>query len=471
MIIYFAVFITLICNNIVEIEFYAFCAFISGILLLLDISFIAKRDKWIINPFFYVDIYLFFTAVISPIFQFHFYTTDSWFEYLTDIPSDWTPYANIVAGLYLVGIIIWLVVKDCLNRKRSNEKSLNRIWRIPSYRIKYIYILLFISFVLQTYIYISLGGITGYIQIYSEGGFSGYGFLFVFSEIFPLLLILLYFIKAKESAYFHKWSIIYLFLAALFFTCLYFGGLRGSRSNTLYTLVHAIFLIHLCFRKFSKTQLLVICALCYSFLYIGKIYKNTRGQIFTDKYYTISEGVESGKGKNAVVGNFSKYSFQVYLIYKYEKSDYYTPKLGSTYVGDVLNFIPFYEPENPIHKTAALSELLHGKDHRVQERRSSYVGGLLGETIINFGWIFSPLIFILFTYVIHIIKSKCLALSFDDVRFFLIPLFINLSLIMFNSDLDNVLFFIIKRIIPFLLIISFLKREEIVNLKPYCLNK
>jgi hypothetical protein len=368
MIIYFAVFITLICNNIVRIEFYAFCAFISGILLLLDISFIAKRDKWIINPFFYVDIYLFFTVVIAPIFQFHFYTTDSWFEYLTDIPSDWTPYANILSALYLVGIMIWLVVKDYLNKKRSNEKSLNHIWHIPSHRTKYIYILLFISFVLQTYTYIFLGGITGYMQTYSEGGFSGYGFLFVFSEIFPLLLILLYFIKAKESAYFHKWSVIYLFLAVLFFICLYFGGLRGSRSNTLWTLVHAILLIHLCIRKFPKTQLLVICALCFSFLYIGKIYKNTRGQIFTDKNYTITEGAESVKGVNIIGGDFSRYSFQTYLIYKYKKSDYYTPKLGSTYLGDVLKYIPFYEIKNPIDKTAALSEFLFGKDHRVQER-------------------------------------------------------------------------------------------------------
>jgi hypothetical protein len=280
----------LIYNNIVKIEFYSLIAFISGILLLFDIFSIVKREKWIINPFFYVDIYLFFTAVIAPVFQFYFYAPGSWFVYLTDIPSDWTPYANILSGLYLIGISIWLVVKYSLDKKRKNKKSSNYIWRIPPYRIKYIYIVLFVSFVLQTCVYISLGGITGYIQTYAGDrgeGFSGYGFLFVFAEVFPLVLILLYIIKAREKTYLRKWTAIYLFLLFLFFTCLYFGGLHGSRSSTLYTLVHAVFLIHICIRKFSKTQLAIVCALGFSFLYIGKIYKQTRGGIFTDTSYTI----------------------------------------------------------------------------------------------------------------------------------------------------------------------------------------
>jgi hypothetical protein len=69
------------------------------------------------------------------------------------------------------------------------------------------------------------------------------------------------------------------------------------------------------------------------------------------------------------------------------------------------------------------------------------------------------------------IKRKCFALSMDDIRFFLIPPLMNLSIVIFNGDLDNVLFFMIKRIILLLLIISFLRKKERIELKQYYLPK
>lgn len=440
-------FIILYIFNIIEIELYSICALISSIILLIDIFVILKQEKYLVNPFLYLDVFLFFTTVFAPIF--HFYS-GSWLVYITNIPEDWTPFANKLSGLYLFCILILFITRNILDAKLIPPK--NYYMQIANHKkLKYIYILMFISFILQTYIYIDFGGILGYIRNYGEGNFSGYGALFIISELFPLLFILIFFIKSRHNFLYHKWTVIYLFLFLLFISCLYFGGLRGSRSNTLWTLLHAILLIHISIRKFRKKQIILIALLAFGFLYVGKIYKNTRGTIIFENNYSLEQDI---RGSDILAGDLSRYSIQTYLIYLYERRTDYTLKLGSTYIGDLLKFTPI---DQGIDKVMAGTELLVSKNAYIVGNKSSRVYGLLGESILNFGIILSPIVFILFAIIITNIKKFNESFSVNDLRLFLVPLFINFTIILFNSDLDNVFFFFIKRIIPMYIVIYLIK--------------
>ncbi|GAB6011951.1 hypothetical protein [Viscerimonas tarda] len=308
-----------------------------------------------------------------------------------------------------------------------------------------------------------MGGILGYIRNYGEEGFSGYGAFFIISELFPLLFILIFFIKSRDNIFYHKWIIIYLFIFLLFISCLYFGGLRGSRSNTLWTLIHAILLIHLSIRKFEKKQIVIIALLAFGFIYVGKIYKNTRGAFVLDNNYTLEQDI---KGTDVLGGDLSRYSIQAYLIYLYEKNTDYNLKLGSTYIGDILKFISIdKEWSRKIDKVSVGTELMYGNNAQISFSKSSRVYGLLGESILNFGILLSPIVFILFAIIITRIKKFNEGISEYDLRLFLVPLLINFSIIIFNSDLDNTMFFFIKRIIPICLVVLFI-RDKIVNTPP-----
>jgi hypothetical protein len=250
----------------------------------------------------------------------------------------------------------------------------------------------------------------------------------------------------------------------LFVSCLYFGGLRGSRTNTLWTLLHAVLIIHLSIRKFSKTHILLLALLAFGFLYIGKIYKVTRGEFIIENDYSLLE--QDVKASDILVGDLSRYGMQAYLIYEYEKNTDYVPKFGSTYVGDILKFIPIYkESSRKIDKVSAGTELMYGKNAII---RSSRIYGLLGESILNFGILLSPIVFFLFAIFVKKIKQFNENISINDIRFFLIPLFINLTVMIFNTDLDNVTFFFIKRIVPIFFVIFIIKRK--FNKKSYSIT-
>lgn len=443
------IFILLYTLSLIKIEIYTIIALIITIILFTDISYLLKKENFLKNPFLYLDILLLFTAVYAPIQ--HFFT-DHWLVYIYDGPKDWTPYANKLSFIYFIGILLLILTRSIVSSKKPNKTS--NIWISRRASQRYIYPLMLISFLIQTYIYISLGGVTGYILNYEEEGFSGYGLLFIISELFPLLFILVYFIKTRNKTQYKKAIYIYIFLLFLFIFCLYFGGLRGSRSNTLWTLIHAFFLIHIYIRKFTLKELALIGICCFMFLFIGKVYKNTRGSFITNTNISFTENTDRVSASRIFGGDISRYSIQAYLIYRYDQNKFYCPKLGITYIGDITKMTPIIKNEiNLPDKVSAGTELMYGLESYNSGIESSRVYGILGEFILNFGIILSPFVFIILGLVVCYINNVIQSFSDKDIRVFLIPVFINLVFLCINSDLDNIFFFSMKRILPLFIVL------------------
>src|SRR5690625_5607734 len=90
--------------------------------------------------------------------------------------------------------------------------------------------ILVITFALQTYIFLSFGGISGYINTYSsgEGSFEGLGFLFLIAESFPIIFLILLIQIIHKKKWSKNYILLLIILAVYFVLKLYFGGLRGK---------------------------------------------------------------------------------------------------------------------------------------------------------------------------------------------------------------------------------------------------
>jgi hypothetical protein len=99
---------------------------------------------------------------------------------------------------------------------------------------------LLITLSLQIWIYNRFDGIVGYIQAYEARHqaelFAGMGWLFMLSESFPILLAFGYAHYARKNGRLQSWQAIVLFLLLFVVLRLFFGGMRGSRSNTIWAL-------------------------------------------------------------------------------------------------------------------------------------------------------------------------------------------------------------------------------------------
>ncbi len=459
------VFVLALLTNIIIFEWYVILSFLAGGLILTDLLKIVRNPEFLKDPFFYADIILIFDSFFAPVF--HSYT-GVWLAFLSP-PDDWTPYANTLSLMYFSGLVLFFISKNILldfSYSLGKKKSRKKVWLPSRKSLTILFLLMIGSFFLQTYFYTSLGGIKGYISHYGEEDrFSGYGLFFIFSEIFPLIFLLSYFIISRFKKIYTTKLVSDLFLVVLFLSCLYFGGLRGSRSNTIFTILQAWLLIHLTVRKFTKREFFIAISLFCLFMYFGNLYKRTRGE-FVLNNFSVEQQLENSGFEQIIANNLSRYSIQGYLIYKYEPMGY-QPKYGKIYLGDVMKYLPSQSlKEIYLDKRKAGTEIISGTDAWNYGDKTSRVFGFMGESILNWGPLLAPFMFILLAYVLYKLRKYIFSLDRNDIRLFLVPLIINMVFILVHGDLDNVVFFVIKRIIPMYVVLSIISNKVYLQSKP-----
>lgn len=392
---------------------------------------------------------LFLGTFIAPIIHF---SENEWITRYGAHPSDWRPWALIISSIYFFGFILL----DVFLRKGTIVKETKNLWLLNSKKIKIVYLMMGLSFILQTYIYATVGGITGYITLFDEreGGFEGMGVIFIISELFPLLYILYFFLKNKNKEVGDLK--IYLFLVLLFLACLYFGGLRGSRSNTILTVFQGVIVVHYAIKPFTRKQFISFFFAGMLFMLIGKMYK-TWGSDFTSMSYSeITESQHYTDTGSIITGDLARYDVHTLMIYKLENTATYQLKYGATYINDVLNFIPgSLKPKNLSNRTAAGTELLfdlysYNPDSGV---RSPRIYGMVGQWMLNFGWETSVLSFIILALLLNLLAKIKERISFNDTRFFLVSLIVLYVIYFINNDVGNITFLTLKRFLPMYIII------------------
>jgi hypothetical protein len=382
---------------------------------------------------------------------------DSWMRYIVP-PPDWRDWLGGMAIVNAVGLVFYRCAKRraALWGKRTGKETVWRLNRKP--------LLwgggcgLMLSATLQIWIYAQHGGITGYIDTFtralqedSSTAFQGMGWIFMLSESFPIVGMVYFAVYAGRSRTAKTWLVISLALLAFFVLQMLFGGLRGSRSNTIWALFWAAGIIHFWIRPLNRTFVFVgICFLVF-FMYLYGFYKDLGGYAWTAFEAGTIPAEANLKTRRTLDGlilrDLGRADVQAFLLYRLLRPDVdYQYVLGGTYLASATLLIPrAIWHDRPSGKVKAGTEAQYGVGSYDENKwRSSLVYGLAGETMLNFGPIAVPFAYLIFGVVVGRLQRFFLKLHHRDTRLLLYPFLVSLCFSFLQSDSDNLLFNFIK---------------------------
>ncbi|GAA3607335.1 hypothetical protein GCM10022236_06430 [Microlunatus ginsengisoli] len=131
---------------------------------------------------------------------------------------------------------------------------------------------------------------------------------------------------------------------------------------------------------------------------------------------------------------------------------------GATYIGDVIRLAPdAIAPTPDDDKVAAGTELLNGAGSYAVGERSSRIYGLAGEGMINFGLVGGIVAFLPFAVLVRWADRYWSdSLAPDDPSAKLLAAWLPATVIVaLASDLDNVLWMLIKQAMVMILVVFF----------------
>ncbi|MFN6035636.1 MAG: hypothetical protein ACK48B_16725, partial [Dolichospermum sp.] len=378
-------------------------------------------------------------------------------------PPDWRPWVGGMAILNLLGILLYRISRNIdfsefFQKKSINEKGNQKtVWMINKQRFPLIVgIALIVCLVLQILVYSQYGGLIGYINAFAdkqtEAG-VGQGWLLMICESFPNLAMMAFSVYAKDKKRLQTWPVLITVLVIFFVIKLLFGGLRGSRSNTIWALFWAAGMIHFWLRKINKKQILMGMIFFIFFMYFYGFLKSGG----TEGFETALQGAEAREEytaengrtwENLLLGDLGRTDVHAYMLYRLMDDDSdYQYAWGRTYYSAFALLIPqqlWPYPEKPPNKSKEGTDLLYGMGSYIPGVWvSSKVYGIAGEIMLNFGPFVVPFSYIVLGIVVGLIQRSLAGYSKVDTRLLLLPMLINFSFTILIGDLDNLIYFLI----------------------------
>lgn len=402
-----------------------------------------KQGGSVFHPIPLVSIILFIFFLLPPLFAYHYKIG---LLYITkDIDFDF--YLPLISWIYLLGIILFyfgcvLGYKNIVALELKTEISNKNLLLITTFFLS-------ISFFAQLVIFVKFGGIYGYMNAWTDdrSNFDGLGKWFMLAEPFPIILIFFIFIKYREKLRNNFYLLVLTFLI-FFGSKMLFGGLRGSRSNTIWGLFWFAGLVHLYLYKLKKIHFIIGIIFLSIFMPIYGVYK-TYGVDSLGGEYSISDTnrYENNPLLDIYVNDFSRASINAFQMSQYFNTDY-KEKLGSTYYSSVLILLPFLKNSYTGHdKNTAGSELVYEQKMSLSYKDdfdNSRVYGVYGEGLLNFGPYAGVFLFFVFGYLVMKLDNLSRSVGKDNFLILFVPFLSNLSFVLLLSDSDNAIFFLIK---------------------------
>jgi hypothetical protein len=383
---------------------------------------------------------------------------DFWMNEVTP-PADWRTWLGYMGLLNVAGLIFYRVARMSF---AGSIKPRETFWEVEKNRL-YILLPIFvaISTAAQVWVYKQMGGIVGYMEtrLTDPTQFVGMGWIFMISESAPILIAFLVIVMMERRKI--NWSMVMIALAILFVIQMFFGGLRGSRSETVQLLFWVVGCIHFLLRPVPRRFVYIGCAFLFAFMYLYGFYKEL-GPGATDAYFDSAqrEQVEAQRGRTAaviVLGDFGRSDVQSFILYRLiEDPGDFTYAKGRTYLGALALLIPSaILPDKPETKLQEGTEIEVGTGGYVPGVLwSSRVYGLAGEAMLNFGPISVPFIYGIFGVAVGWFRRFMSSLMPGDARFLLVPFGIYVCLVGLSSDSDNLIFGLAKDgFLPILVVI------------------
>ncbi len=385
----------------------------------------------------------FHTFFLAPLLH---VSLDFWMPFITP-PPDWREWLGKMGALNAAGLCVYAVVTRLWDAPHLSRRP--KIWRIHRPGLV-LAVALVATAAIQTYVYAHFGGIDGYVALFEtesttgKSSFTGWGWIFIVSESFPRLAFMAFalFLWKRKSP--PSWRVLAVAFAVFFGLLILFGGLRGSRSNFVWSLFWAVAVVHFCVRSIPRKVVFPGLAALLGFMVIYAAYKHGG----TKDFQKALKGEETKRGTTltrVALGDLSRSDVQAFLLYRMSRvgSDYELAQ-GRTYLGALTLLIPqAVWPDRPRTKIHEGSWILWGKDAVIYGDASNLYG-LAGETMLNFGPGFVPLAFGVFALLILAVRTFVYRLHPRDGRIFLLPVFASLCILGLVCDSDNVVFFLFQ---------------------------
>ncbi|MCS6939371.1 MAG: hypothetical protein NZM94_08880 [Roseiflexus sp.] len=382
--------------------------------------------------------------------------TGYWLIYV-EPPAERRDWLGWMALLNLLGLIVYRGVRLIYFQR---ERRITTFWEIDHKRF---YVLgavaLAVTALLQTYVYLSLGGIQGFIEAATDQrairlNLQGYGQIFMISESFPIIALMMFVLYARnqKSSIYRSWLVLGIVLLVYFLLKIYFGGLRGSRNNTVWGLFWAIGLIHFWIRPITRRVVLIGLIFLITFMYIYGFYKNAGldvMRLIEDPTARVELERETRRDfTTLLLGDLGRSDVQAFLLYQLARPDSdYEYALGRTYAAAFAVLIPRSVIERMPSKTLEGTEALHGKGSYIPiDFEASQIYGIAGEAMLNFGFVAVPFAFIFFGLANCSVRRWLSGLTPGDARLLFYPFLSLFCFYMLACDLENIVFDVIKNI-------------------------
>ncbi len=364
-------------------------------------------------------------------------------------PADWVHWVGWTSVLNLAGLLVYRAGRSVMLRRAPDMEP-----RLTS-RSRLVLATLVVvpsTFAVAVFTLASLGGLQGIIDVYSEKNpeaFSGLGLQFLVGESFPNAVAMALLVWKRRAFKERPWLLV--LLAVGFFALrIVFGGMRGSRSNTIWALIWLGGAIHLWIRPLRWRTLVISVACILAFAYVYSFYK-AQGRTALERMSTLEgfsevSGTSSRTPSVVLVSDFSRANIQPLVAQRVWESPSYRLGLGATYLDSAAILLPkAVRGDRGESKVAKGTEAIFGQGTFVaQSYQASWVYGLLGEAMLNFHVVLAPLAFLALAAWVSMVRNAMHSLHPDDVRRLLLPIGLISGIAILSGDSDNVVVFLLR---------------------------
>lgn len=441
--------------------------FVCGVLIGMDCVRWLRGHIDILDPLGIVSLLAFHFFFLAPLLHVH------WEEWIRNIvpPEDWRPWLGGMALLNVVGLLLYrLYMSKPLGNDQEHQGQTSRVvWQIDKAKFyPLVTLALIVTGAVQLYLFSQYGGIFGYValrdQRLDEGNalFVGEGWVFMIAEAFPLLALFAFMVYARDKSWSKNWITLIAVLVGFFILRMLFGGLRGSRSNTIWSMLWAVTLLHVWIRPISRKFIVTGIFVLVIFVYFYGLYKVAGSAAFAAlSDFEAQSALVEQTGRTwevVVVGDFGRADIQAFILHRLRTPDTdYMYSWGRTYIGAVGAVIPrAIWPDRPPAKVKEGTEIQYGQGSYIPGvSYSTRQYGIAGEAMLNFGPAIVPFTFLILAATLRKVREWYLTWGRSlDSRFLMLPLLVNLCFALLVYDSDNLVFFQIKNgLIPFLTVL------------------
>jgi hypothetical protein len=404
-------------------------------------------------------------------------------DYWPFIPSlsgrgDWF---NLWAALNTAGLLIFAGI---IGRPTRMPRPLKREWVID-YRVFRIaaLIALLVTFGFQLYIFSKFGGVSGFVQAFSErqeqhlgrterDPFEDMGFPLVIAESFKYVFAMCCIIYFRNKSYARTIPFFAMLMTVMLVIFLVFGGLRGSRSATVFSLVFAAGMYRFWIRDIPMKVIVLGVAFIFGFqniYYWYKIAGSSGVAAMFDK--DARSGFANSRQDNTLYvlsRDMGRLDIQTSIMIAHAEQGL-PLQYGATYLGAPFTVIPTaIVPWKPKDLAIAKSDVVFGQGKfDPKYKLTTIVFGLVGEAFVNFGYVGILLAYAVLGLVTARIRKYVYGLAPLDARRLLIPVFCILPVNILLTD-AGVLVMILMRalLIPTLLLLVSVRFRRVAIADP-----